>query len=167
MVYIYEYLWLALIVDCVIFGLDESYQLKVLLIQCKNDLFVGCWALLGGFVDMDESLEVVALCELEEEIGVWDVFIEQFFIFGVLECDFWGWVVSVVYYVLVNLSEYFVEVVFDVWWVEWFLVQEFLLLVFDYDKILQMVINCLWAKVCYQFIGFELLFEQFIFFQLQ
>lgn len=102
MFYIYEYFRLVLIVDCVIFGMDESESLKVFLIQWVVELFKDCWVLFGGFVDMEEDFEVVVFCELEEEIGVKDVFIEQFFIFGVLKWDFRGCVVSVVYYVLIN-----------------------------------------------------------------
>jgi 8-oxo-dGTP diphosphatase len=167
MAYTYEYPRPALTVDCVIFGLDESHQLKVLLIQRKNDPFAGRWALPGGFVDMDESLEAAALRELEEETGVRDVFIEQLFTFGAPERDPRGRVVSVAYYALVNLSEHPVEAASDARWVEWFPVQELPPLAFDHDKILQMATNRLRAKVRYQPIGFELLPEQFTLSQLQ
>ena len=74
MPYTYEYPRPALTVDCVIFGLDETSRLKVLLIRRGHEPFEDHWALPGGFVDMEEDLEVAALRELEEETGVKDVF---------------------------------------------------------------------------------------------
>ena len=46
----------ALTVDCVVFAVIEG-MLKVLLIQRAGEPFAGSWALPGGFVDMDETLE--------------------------------------------------------------------------------------------------------------
>jgi 8-oxo-dGTP pyrophosphatase MutT (NUDIX family) len=54
--YAYEYPRPALTVDCVVFGLDEK-DLKVLLIERAGDPFAGRWALPGGFVQVDETLD--------------------------------------------------------------------------------------------------------------
>ena len=70
MAYTYDYPRPSLTVDCVIFGLDESARLKVLLIQRGHAPFEGGWALPGGFVDMNEPLEEAALRELKEETGL-------------------------------------------------------------------------------------------------
>ena len=59
MTYSYEYPRAAVAVDCVVFGLDEN-DLKVLLIQRKLPPFQHAWALPGGFVRMDETLELTA-----------------------------------------------------------------------------------------------------------
>ena len=40
---------------------------EVLLVCRGNDPFKGCWALPGGFMEMDETLEHCAVRELEEE----------------------------------------------------------------------------------------------------
>jgi len=63
MPYTYEYPRPALTVDCVIFGLDESQDLKVLLIQRNQDPFAGQWALPGGFVELDEPTRSAAAFE--------------------------------------------------------------------------------------------------------
>lgn len=62
----YEYPRPALTVDIVVFGLDEE-DLKVMLIQRDLPPFEGQWALPGGFVRMDETLEDAARRELAEE----------------------------------------------------------------------------------------------------
>ncbi|MCO6476033.1 MAG: NUDIX hydrolase [Phaeodactylibacter sp.] len=167
MPYTYDYPRPALTVDCVIFGLDESHQLKVLLIQRAHPPFEGQWALPGGFVDMDEGLEAAALRELEEETGVKDVFIEQLYTFGDPGRDPRGRVVSVAYFALVNLEEHPVEASSDARRVRWFEIDGPPQLAFDHKKILQVAISRLRAKVRYQPIGFELLPEKFTLSQLQ
>jgi 8-oxo-dGTP diphosphatase len=167
MPYTYEYPRPALTVDCVIFGLDESSKLKVLLIQRAGDPFKDAWALPGGFVDMDEDLEAAALRELEEETGVKDVFIEQLYTFGTPGRDPRGRVVSVAYFALVNLAAHPVQAASDARNVKWFELEQIPKLAFDHDLIMQVAINRLRGKVRYQPIGFELLPEEFTLTQLQ
>jgi 8-oxo-dGTP diphosphatase len=57
-------------------------QLEVLLIQRKNDPFQNKWALPGGFVDIDEPLEVAAKRELLEETGLDNIPLCKIDIFG-------------------------------------------------------------------------------------
>lgn len=167
MPYTYDYPRPLVTVDCVIFGLDESSRLKVLLIQRKNEPFKDLWALPGGFVEMDEPLKQAALRELEEETGVVDVFVEQLYTFGNPGRDPRGRVISVAYYALVNLEEHPVQAASDARHVRWFEVEELPQLAFDHQEILQVAIQRLRAKVRYQPIGFELLPEKFTLTQLQ
>ena len=44
--------------------------LQVLLIKRKADPYKDCWALPGGFVNMDETVEEAACRELAEETGI-------------------------------------------------------------------------------------------------
>ena len=69
MPYTYQYPRAALTVDCVLFGKSEA-GLSILLIRRKHPPFEGRWALPGGFVELDETLEHAARRELEEETGV-------------------------------------------------------------------------------------------------
>lgn len=56
----------ALAVDCVVFDTEN----RLLLIQRKNEPFVGQYALPGGFVQRGETTEDSALRELKEETGI-------------------------------------------------------------------------------------------------
>lgn len=167
MAYTYEYPRPSLTVDCVIFGLDESSRLKVLLIQRGHAPFQGHWALPGGFVDMDEPLEEAALRELKEETGLKDVFMEQLYTFGSPQRDPRGRVVTVVYYALINLTKHRIAAETDAVDVRWFPIDAFPSLAFDHAQILEMAINRLRGKVRYQPVGFELLPEKFTLTQLQ
>lgn len=168
MPYTYDYPRPAITVDCIIFGLDKSHKLKVLLIQRKREPFKDRWALPGGFVGMEEDLEAAALRELEEETGVKDVYIEQLYTFGQPGRDPRGRVVSVAYYALVNLAEHPVKASDDARKVQWFEIDKLPeKLAFDHDQIMEVAINRLRAKVRYQPIGFELLPDQFTLTQLQ
>jgi 8-oxo-dGTP diphosphatase len=167
MTYTYEYPRPSLTVDCIIFGLDQTGRLKVLLIQRAKNPFKDHWALPGGFVDMDEDLEAAALRELKEETGVENIFIEQLYTFGTPERDPRGRVVSVAYFALVNLAEHKLGADTDAQDVRWYALDELPVLAFDHALILETAINRLRGKVRYQPIGFELLPASFTLTQLQ
>jgi 8-oxo-dGTP diphosphatase len=68
-------------VDMVVFAITSG-RLEVLVIQRKHDPYAGQWAMPGGFVEMDETLEAAAIRELKEETGVEDIHLQQFHAFG-------------------------------------------------------------------------------------
>jgi ADP-ribose pyrophosphatase YjhB (NUDIX family) len=69
----YEFPRPALTVDIAVFALDAD-DLKVMLIERDLEPFAGCWALPGGFVRVDETLETAARRELLEETGLKDIY---------------------------------------------------------------------------------------------
>jgi 8-oxo-dGTP diphosphatase len=162
----YEYPRGALTVDCVVFGLDDD-ELKVMLIQRDQPPYEGEWALPGGFVRVDESLDEAAMRELEEETGLKRVFLEQLYTFGAVERDPRERVVSVAYYALVKLSDHKVQAATDARDAGWFGVHDVPTLAFDHAEILQMALERLRGKVRYQPLGFELLPKKFTLTQLQ
>lgn len=166
MSYAYEYPRAALTVDCVVFGLDEE-DLKVLLIQRDLPPFEGHWALPGGFVRVDETLEDAALRELREETGLEEVYLEQLCTIGDINRDPRERVVTVAYYALVKLSDHRVQAATDARQAAWFAIDDLPHLAFDHDKILAMAHQRLRGKVRYQPIGFELLPAKFALRQLQ
>jgi 8-oxo-dGTP diphosphatase len=162
----YEYPRPALSVDCVVFGVDDE-DLKVLLVQRDKDPYAGRWALPGGFVEMDESLDDAARRELQEETGVTRLYLEQLYTFGDPGRDPRGRVVSVAYYALVKLAEYPVQAATDARDAAWFAVSDVPALAFDHPRILKTAVERLRGKVRYQPIGFELLPRKFTLSQLQ
>ena len=166
MSYTYKYPRAALTVDCVVFGLDEQ-DLKVMLIQRDLPPFEGRWALPGGFVRLDETLEDAALRELQEETGLEKVYLEQLCTMGDIDRDPRERVVTVAYYALVKLSDHRVQAATDARAAAWFAVDDLPSLAFDHDRILTMAHERLSGKVRYQPIGFELLPNKFALRQLQ
>jgi 8-oxo-dGTP diphosphatase len=170
MPYTYPHPRPALTVDCVIFGYDhrlEEADLKVLLIERDIEPFRGKWALPGGFVQMDETLEAAAHRELHEETGLEKIYLEQLFTFGAVDRDPRGRVVSVSYFALVNLVEKRIRAGTDASNVRWFSVNELPALAFDHKTILGTALERLRGKVRYQPIGFELLPDRFTLTELQ
>lgn len=68
--YRYKYPRPMLCVDVVLFEMVSEAPIGVLLIKRHNDPFKDCWALPGGFVEMDEDLPAAAQRELAEETAV-------------------------------------------------------------------------------------------------
>src|SRR6266851_3298198 len=160
MTFSYKYPRAALTVDCVVFGFDEG-ELKVLLIERALEPFKGKWALPGGFVRVDETLDKAARRELAEEAGLKDVFLEQLYTFGALSRDPRERVVSVAYYALVRLANFETRAATDAAAAQWFPLSKAPTLAFDHGHILATALARLRGKLRYQPIGFELLPQKF------
>ena len=164
--YSYEYPRPAVTVDCVVFGFDEG-DLKVLLVRRDVEPFRGKWALPGGFVHIDESVEEAARRELREETGMERLYLEQLYTFGDVNRDPRGRVITVAYYALVKLADHRVRATTDASSAAWFAVSEVATLAFDHNRIIDVALARLKGKVRYQPIGFELLPVKFTLSQLQ
>jgi 8-oxo-dGTP diphosphatase len=156
----------ALTVDIVVFALDDE-DLQVMLIERDLEPFAGQWALPGGFVRVEETLDGAANRELREETGLHDIFLEQLYTFGDLERDPRERIVTVAYYALVNLAGHNVQASTDARNAAWFPVTELPTLAFDHARIIEAALERLRGKVRYQPLGFELLPERFTLRQLQ
>ncbi len=73
MSYTYEYPRPAVTTDAVIFNMKGDEKLNILLIQRQNEPFKGQWALPGGFLEEDETLEQCVAREVAEETGLKDI----------------------------------------------------------------------------------------------
>ncbi len=93
--YVYDYPRPAVTVDVVI--ITREARPRVLLIRRKHEPFAGQWALPGGFVDMDETLEAAARRELQEETGLKDVALKQLGVFADPGRDPRGRTISIAY----------------------------------------------------------------------
>lgn len=148
--------------DLVIFTFKDN-DLKVLLVKRGVEPFKDKWALPGGFVRIDESLEDAAKRELKEETGVREVYLEQLYTFGDLNRDPRGRVITVSYMALVDSSEIDIKASTDASEVEWVSAKKLdsMKLAFDHKKILKYALKRLKWKFEYTPIAFSLLPKKF------
>ena len=129
----------AVTVDIIIFRLTDKIP-EVLLISRGREPYKGQWALPGGFVDKDESLEKAAARELEEETGLKNILLTQMHTFGDPGRDPRGHTVSVVYVgYLTGTAES--KAGDDAAAAEWFNIEKLPRLAFDHADILKMAIS--------------------------
>ena len=143
--YCYKYPHPAVTADCVIFGFDESNKMKVLLIQRGNDPYKGKWAFPGGFMNIDETAEQCARRELEEETGLKDVAVEQFYTFSDVNRDPRERILSVAHYAIIRLSD--VKGSDDAAKAQWFSIDEIPSLAFDHEFMFQKAIQIIKEKI--------------------
>jgi 8-oxo-dGTP diphosphatase len=153
-------------VDIVVFTVDDQ-KLKVLLIQRGIQPFKGQYALPGGFVLDNETLDAAAFRELSEETGTENLYLEQLYTFGDPKRDPRGRVVTVAYYALVPSGKSPLLAGSDAAAAEWFPVDELPAVAFDHGKIIDYAVNRLRNKLEYTSVGFELLPKKFTLTKLQ
>lgn len=156
----------AVTVDVVIFTVIEN-DLKVLLIKRSLQPFEGCWALPGGFVRMDESMENAAKRELMEETGVKNVYLEQLYTFGNPGRDPRTRVITVSYFALISPKGIKLESTTDASEAMWFSAYKLPKLAFDHDTIARYALQRLKWKLEYTTVAFSLLPEKFTLGELQ
>ncbi|MEJ2594704.1 MAG: NUDIX hydrolase [bacterium] len=136
MAYSYTYPRASLTVDAAVFK-KTGQQLEILLIQRKHDPYQGKWALPGGFMDMDETLEQAVHRELEEETGLKSISLEQLHAFSTLDRDPRGRTVSVVFWSLLE-DDSALKPGDDARDASWFSMSNLPALAFDHQEIIQM-----------------------------
>ena len=152
--------------DIVIFTIKDN-DLKVLLIKRKLKPFKDSWALPGGFVRIDESLEAAAKRELKEETGVKDVYLEQLYTFGNPKRDPRGRVITVSHMALINSDNISLKPTSDASEAKWFSVSGLPSLSFDHKKIIDYALKRLKWKFEYTTVAFSLLPKKFTISQIQ
>ncbi len=146
--------------DILIFALKDK-ALNVLLVKRKIEPFKGMWAIPGGFVRLDESLENAAKRELEEETGVKADYLEQLYTFGDVNRDPRGRVITVCYFALIRSDNIKLKARTDVSDARWFPVGEIKNIAFDHKKILGYGLKRLKWKFEYTTIAFSILPKKF------
>jgi 8-oxo-dGTP diphosphatase len=153
-------------VDVIIFTLRDN-DLQALLVKRGHPPFAGMWAIPGGFVDIDESLEDAALRELGEETSVRDVYLEQLYTFGEPDRDPRGRVITVAYFALVPANAVQPRPGDDAAETRWWPLYDLPPLAFDHADILAYALKRLRYKLEYTAVGFELLPKAFTLSELQ
>jgi len=144
--YCYDYPRPCVTVDIMVLCNNKSEK-KILLIQRKNEPFKNMWALPGGFVDIDEELDVAAKRELLEETGIKIDKIYQFETIGTIGRDPRARTISIIYFAFVdNADSLTLKASDDAKSVKWFNINQLPELAFDHKVIINMAINRLFSK---------------------
>ncbi len=102
--YSYKFPRPSVTVDIVLVSYTQVYP-QVLLIRRKNPPFQNMWALPGGFIDLDETLEESALRELYEETNIKGVQLTEVGIFGHPDRDPRGRVITIAYVGVISKNQ--------------------------------------------------------------
>ena len=156
---------LAVALDCIIFGFDQE-GLKLLLVERAIEPEKGRWALMGGLLQNNESLDEAAQRVLHELTGLHDIYLEQLLAFGEVNRDPVERIVSVAYYALINIQQHDRELVRQ-FGAQWFPADQVPELIFDHNRMVEAARERLRLKASHQPIGFELLPEKFTMPELQ
>ena len=174
----------GLAIDAVIFGFHEN-QLKILLLEYEN---TNLFALPGGFIKKDESLNDAARRTLFDRTSLQNIYLEQFYVFGDMERhdpepmraiargkglgllkDHWlfGRFLTVGYYALVNYTKAtpIPDLLSDK--CEWHDLDKLPRLMLDHNKIVDKALETLRVNLDQKLIGFNLMPETFTMADLQ
>lgn len=126
---------ISITVDAVIF-FKRNQEKKVLLIQRKKDPYKSAWALPGGFLEKEESLEEGARRELEEETGLKVKELRQVGAFGAPGRDPRGRIISIAFFAEIE-NEQHVKGNDDASDAQWFNLDDLPDLAFDHAQIIE------------------------------
>ncbi|NOR75763.1 MAG: NUDIX domain-containing protein [Draconibacterium sp.] len=132
--YNYKYPRAALTVDAIVF-VRENNSTYILLIQRGNEPFKNRWALPGGFIEMDETLENACKRELVEETGLHVDKMTQFKAFDAINRDPRHRTISVIFFAELHEIKT-VKGGDDAARAEWFSILDLPTLGFDHNQIL-------------------------------
>lgn len=132
--YTYKYPRVALTVDAIVY-VRETGSPRVLLIRRGREPFKNLWALPGGFINPDETLEEACIRELREETGLEVPRMEQFRAYDAIDRDPRHRTISVVFSAELK-KEAPVKGGDDAERAEWFAVDDLPELGFDHRQIL-------------------------------
>ena len=88
-------------IDVAVFTIIDN-DLKVMLAPREREPFKGNLALVGGFVNVDETFDAAVKRFLRAKAGITDLYTEQLYTFGAIDRDPRDRVISIAYYALVK-----------------------------------------------------------------
>jgi len=153
--------------DVAVFAFRDG-AMNVLLVRRRYEPYESYWALPGGLLAPDETLEEAAERELREETNVTDTYMEQLATFSELDRDPRGRVISCCYLALVDGGRVRLRPGSDAREAAWRPLEPLLrdteagtVLAFDHDRILAYARQRLAYKLEYQNVAWSLLPETF------
>jgi len=144
--YTYDYPRPMVTVDAAILSMRGGSS-HILLIRRSRPPFEGAWALPGGFVEMDEPLEIAAARELAEETGLTGIPLRQLHTFGDPGRDPRGRTISAVYWGEAPPGTS-IKGGDDAAEAGWFPLDALPMLAFDHDKIVKYLIDTGYQEKC-------------------
>ena len=142
MPFTYDYPRPSVCADVVVFARDS---LRILLIKRKKAPFAQCWALPGGFMDMDESADNAAIRELKEETGLMVDQVKQIGAYSEPDRDPRGRVVTIAFWAESSI-EANVQAADDADEVKWFPIEDLPQLAFDHETIIADALSAFHSK---------------------
>lgn len=109
-------------VDMLIFTVIDN-KLKLLMVKRGDHPFIGKWALPGGFVNIDEDLDIAAQRELKEETSLDNIYMEQIHTWGDVGRDPRTRIITTAYMALVDSKDLKVKADDDAADADWFSVE--------------------------------------------
>ncbi|GAY27686.1 NUDIX domain-containing protein [Prevotella sp. MGM1] len=160
-----EYSKVLVSVDCIIFGFNEG-ELRVLIGKRKMEPGLGKDSLYGGFVRNNESVDEAANRVLLELTGLRNLYMQQVGAFGQVDRDPGERVISIVYYALINTTDYdsMQQKQHDVHWVN---INDLPELYSDHNEMVRKAHKMMKDKISREPISFRLLPNLFTLTQLQ
>jgi 8-oxo-dGTP diphosphatase len=151
--------------DSIVFGFDGE-DIKLLLIKRNFEPEKGKWSLMGGFLEINEDLEVAANRILYDLTGLKDIYFEELQTFGKVDRDPVERTLSICFFALINIHAHDQDSAKsqNAYWIS---LKNRPNLIFDHDEMVNMALERLRYKAALHPIGFELLPEKFTIPQLQ
>jgi ADP-ribose pyrophosphatase YjhB (NUDIX family) len=156
----------ALSIDCLVFGFRNS-ELDILLIKHAEGISKGRWALPGGWIQYNESVDDAASRLLTSLTGVSNIYLEQLRVFGEVNRYPGKRVITITYFALINAGNYSLSPGFTASDAQWVNIHEVPKLPYDHNKIFQYGFRHLKHKVKHEPVGFNLLPKKFTLHQIQ
>ena len=152
-------------VDCIVFGYDEN-GLQSLLVKRHIDPGKGQWALMGGLLQEQETLDQAAKRILVKLTGMTDVYLGELKVFSDVARDPVERTISVTYFALINIHNYEHQITHE-YEARWFPISRLPDLLFDHQQMVDYAKAKLKYKAALHPIGFELLPQKFTLTQLR
>lgn len=147
-------------IDCVVFGYLEN-RIQIALIKRNKKPFKGNWALPGGLVERDETVEQCTYRELLEETGIKDLYLKQCGVMSDPQRDPRGRVVSITFFALIPADKIQLSATEDASSAQWFLIDQIPKLAFDHQEIIKIALTHLQKEISQSPIIFNLLPKKF------
>ena len=136
--YEYKYPRPAVTADIIIF--DKKSE-KILLIKRGGNTFKNMWALPGGFMDMNETIEQTAYRELKEETNIEGIELNQLYTFTAIDRDPRHRTVTTVFYGFVDDNKQIATAGDDAIDAKWYNIYDLPELAFDHREVIDFFID--------------------------